>query len=103
MTSKEQKQFSLIFKMAEIKGREAAAKCVPTPMVVAQHANPLDDNSAVKKAWVVPSGVCGFAWVTIPNAGSKAGRFAIKNAGARHSQYERGAVVNSPIEYGQSY
>lgn len=47
----------------------AAATVVPTPMIVAQHANPMDDTSPVTKAWRVDDGVCGFAWVTIQRNG----------------------------------
>ena len=50
---------------AHIRGMEALEKCKPTPMIVSQHNNPLDDNSPVKKAWYVPQGVCGFAWVNV--------------------------------------
>lgn len=53
-------------------GLKAAEDCVPTPMVVAQHANPLDDSSPVTKAWHVPSGVCGFAWVNVKYKGAGA-------------------------------
>jgi len=46
-------------------GKKALDACTPTPMVVTQHANMLDDNSPVVKAWHVPSGVCGFAQINI--------------------------------------
>lgn len=46
-------------------GEEAALQCVPTPMVVDQHFDPLDDNSPVAQSWNVPSGVCGFASVHV--------------------------------------
>ncbi len=47
-------------------GHRAMAECVPTPMVVGEHENPLNDNSPLKRAWFVSGGVCGFAWVKIP-------------------------------------
>lgn len=44
--------------MAEIKGKVA-------PMVVEQHANPLNDNSPVEKAWIIEGGACGWATVRV--------------------------------------
>lgn len=49
-------------------GADAAAACVPVPMIVTQHKNMMDDSSPVVKAYHVPSGVCGFAWVLITPA-----------------------------------
>ena len=49
-------------------GMEALEKSVPTPMVVSQHENMLDDNSPVKESWYVSEGMCGFAWVKLKNA-----------------------------------
>lgn len=46
-------------------GQAAMEQTTPTPMVVQQHANPLDDNSPVEKSWHVPQGPCGFAWVLV--------------------------------------
>lgn len=64
-------------------GMEALNKKIPTPMVVQQHANMLDDNSPVAQSWVVDSGVCGFADIrfkanTTPNRKFLAG---LKKAG----------------------
>jgi spermidine/putrescine-binding protein len=44
-------------------GLEALNKCTPTPMVVQEHTNMLDDSSPVAKEWFVEGGVCGFAWI----------------------------------------
>ena len=49
-------------------GLAALAAKVPTPMVVTQRIDPLDDQSEVEKAWIVPGGVCGFAYVTLRGA-----------------------------------
>ena len=49
-------------------GMEALEKSVPTPMVVSQHENMLDNNSSVKESWYVSEGMCGFAWVHLSNA-----------------------------------
>lgn len=50
-------------------GKEAMGKCTPTPMIVSQHQNMLDDNSPVEKEYYVPQGVCGFAWVNVKAKG----------------------------------
>lgn len=55
--------FQAIYDEADRAGKAAAEAHTPTPMVVAQHANPLDDSSPVKQAWTVPQGACGFAWI----------------------------------------
>jgi hypothetical protein len=44
-------------------GAEALASCTPTPMVVEQRENVMDDKSPVEKQWFVEGGPCGFAWV----------------------------------------
>ena len=64
-------------------GLDALNKCTPTPMVVQQHTNVMNDNSPVEKSWFVESGVCGFAWIqfkstTTPNRKFLAG---LKKAG----------------------
>lgn len=46
-------------------GLAALKDATPTPMVVQQHANMLDDNSPVEKSWFVEGGVCGFAWINV--------------------------------------
>lgn len=55
--------FQAIYNEADTAGRAAAEQHTPTPMVVQQHVDPLDDCSPVQKSWTVPSGVCGFAWI----------------------------------------
>lgn len=57
--------FAKIFEQAHLAGMEAANNCRPTPMVVQEIKNQLDDNSKVTKEWVIADGVCGFAWVEI--------------------------------------
>lgn len=52
-----------IFNKALNAGREAMDDCTPTPMIVEQHANVLNDNSPVIKSWVANGGVCGFCWI----------------------------------------
>ena len=52
------------------KAAEAAALAkVPTPMIVGSPTTPLgSDIDPAKQTWYVPSGMCGFAWVTIKPA-----------------------------------
>ena len=64
-------------------GRDAMTACTPTPMVVEQHIDVLNDKSAVTDRYFVSGGVCGFAWVkfkanTTPNRKFLAG---LKKAG----------------------
>lgn len=90
-----------LFAKAQEAGLAAAAKHTPTPMVVSQHANPLNDASPVKQAWLVPSGVCGFAWVQIRPANSSFANWMKKNTNARPDSY-LGGIAMSVREYGQS-
>ncbi len=46
-------------------GEKAYEDCVPTPMIVQQYQDMLNDNSPVEKSYHVPEGVCGFAWVNL--------------------------------------
>lgn len=82
-------------------GCAAAEACKPVPMVVAEHVNPLNDNSPVKRAYYVPSGVCGFAGVRVKPANSKFGNWMKKNGIGRIDSYAGG--IYFPIHsFGQS-
>ena len=49
-----------------IKAGEAAADAAkPTPMIVQQHSDVLNDNSPVTQEWYCGEGVCGFAWINV--------------------------------------
>lgn len=85
---------------ADAAGRAAADACKPTPMVVEQHANPLDDRSEVKQSWYVADGVCGFAWVTFHPGGSSFARWACKVKDCRSAYH--GGVQHWVSDYGQS-
>ena len=54
---------------AEAAGQKAMDELIASktvqPMVVAEHANMLDDSSPVKKSWVVKGGACGFASIRV--------------------------------------
>lgn len=61
-------EFQTIWNEALAAGIKALEECTPTPMVVQQHEQPLNDNSPVVKQYHVPDGVCGFAWVNFSPA-----------------------------------
>lgn len=83
-------------------GAAAAEACVPTPMIVQQRLNPLDDNSPVVKEWEpVAAGVCGFAWVTIFPGNSSFARWLAKEGLARKAY--RGGMEIYISAYSQSY
>jgi hypothetical protein len=86
-------------------GHESMSKCVPTPMVVQQHANPLNDNSPVVQSWVVPGGVCGFTSIVVKPANCGFAQWA-KHQGIGHPsdyQWHRGMHLHvEPLTTGQS-
>ena len=61
----QQAAFALLIEQAHAAGEAAVAACQVVPMTVLEHASPFDDGSAVKRAYYVPDGVCGFAWITV--------------------------------------
>lgn len=87
------------FMMSHAAGMAAGHAHSPTPMVVQQHANMLDDSSPVVQEWHVDGGVCGFAWVNLkPARGLIAEIF--KQAGAREAY--GGGLSLFCHEFGQS-
>lgn len=92
--------FALLIERAMQAGELAANACVPTPMVVQEHANPLDDASAVKRSWYVGDGVCGFAWITVYPGNCALSNYLKKHHGARKA-YQGGMQVWVSA-YGQS-
>lgn len=99
--------FRTIYNEAHRLGMEAANSHNCTPMVVQQHANPLNDNSPVQRQWVVPQGVCGFAWVSIRPGNSPFANWLKKNNLARKA-YEGGVQIwvsyfNQSMELKEAY
>lgn len=68
-----------LYAEAHAAGMAAGNALQPVPMLVEQHASPLDDNSPVVKQWVCNGGVCGFAWVKIKPARGKFVSFCKKH------------------------
>ena len=93
--------FKRIWDKAVQAGREALNRCTPTPMVVQQHASPLDDNSPVVQQWSAPGGVCGFAWVNVSPGNCSFANWLKKNKLAGKAYY--GGVDIWVREGGQSY
>lgn len=100
MSRKNDILFQTVWEAACAAGRTAGDAHTPTPMGVVQHANPMDDSSPVKKAWVVESGVCGFAWVVVTPGTCAFARWLVKNHHAEKHYY--GGVSIWVREYGQS-
>ena len=84
--------FDAIYAKAHKAGLEALAQCKPTPMVVKQHRNMLDDNSPVVKSYLVPNGVCGFAWIALRPATSAFARWARDMNYAKKDSYAGGLI-----------
>lgn len=85
--------FAQIWEEANQAGLAAADAAHPTPIVVQQHSNMLDDGSPVVKEWVVPGGVCGFAWVTVRPGNSSFARWTVKNKLMEPNRYSGGVQL----------
>lgn len=81
---------------------QAGLDAVPDPMVVTQHASPLDDDSPVVKSWYVGEGACGFGWVQSYPGNSSFAHWAKKHAGFR-AGYPGGIQLWSRAEDHQGY
>lgn len=86
---------------AEAAGHAAAMGSTPTPMVVSEHENMFNDASPVKKAYYVPDGVCGFAWVNVRPGTSRLAKYLKETGKGRTDSYEGGVKVWVSA-YGQS-
>jgi hypothetical protein len=75
----------------------------PTPLVVVEHANPLDDNSPVIRQYgPEPGGVCGMASVVVRPGNSAFARYLKVRHGARRGYYG-GIELTTTRLFGQSY
>lgn len=63
------------------------------PMVVSQHANPLDDNSPVTQRYFVADGPCGFAWVILKPGNSSFAKWAV----AQRKSGKSGGKANKAV------
>ena len=95
--------YAQILNEAHEAGMVAGSAKVPAPMVVTERANPVDDSSEIKNQWVVPSGICGFAYVITNEHGN--GKFVkyLKSIGEGRKYYYGGHYAKYVREFGQSY
>jgi hypothetical protein len=94
--------FAAVYERAYAAGMAAANAAVPTPMVVYEAAGPT--GNAAKpggQSWVVPQGVCGFAWVTVRPGNSAFAKWLQKNGLAKPDSYAGGMKV-WVSQFGQS-
>ena len=89
-----------LYNKARQAGLEAGNNHQPTPMVVCEHASPINDNSPVVNEWVVNSGVCGFAEIIVRPGTCSFARWLTKNQLGRKSYY--GGISIWVSDFGQS-
>lgn len=77
-------KWAAIYEKAHAAGRLAASNCVPTPMTLKGYAP-------------IFAGVCGFAWVTIPDARSPIARWC-KTNGIGHKNYKAGWCISPKLD-----
>lgn len=66
----------VLYAKAHIAGMQAGEAVGTTPMIVQEHANPLDDSSPVVRQYApVMDGPCGFAYVTVRPGNSTFARY----------------------------
>jgi hypothetical protein len=94
-------EHAALFDKAHAAGMAAGNATVPTPIMAVQHANPLNDNSAVVQQWYVPQGSCGHAWVIVRPGNCSFANWLKKNGHGKASAYHGGVMVWAS-EFGQS-
>ena len=94
--------FGALYQQAHLSGMVAGKASIPTPMIVQQHKNQLDDSSSVTESWYVGDGVCGFAWIQVKPGTCSFARWLVKEGkGKRDSYY--GGISIWVREFNQSY
>jgi hypothetical protein len=89
-----------IYLQAHEAGNAAVSQATIVPMIVREHANPLNDESPVKRQWYVEDGVCGFASVIVKPANSKFAKWLASAGLGRKSYY--GGISMSVLDFNQS-
>ncbi len=95
-------EFPSLYLAAHRAGTIAGEALNPVPMIVEEHAQPMNDSSPVVKSWYVPQGVCGFAWVTLPGRTAFAKYLVSEGVGRKGDSYSPGVKV-WVRGFGQSY
>lgn len=94
-------QAQALHNKAHAAGMAAGEAAMPTPMIVVQRANPLDDTSPIVKEYApVMEGVCGFAYVTVRPGTSSFARW-LRRRGRGYTAYYGGTAF-SVRQFGQS-
>jgi hypothetical protein len=91
--NKDYAKYDAIVAEANKAGIAAALAKVPAPMIVSQHANMLDDSSAVVKQWYVSDGVCGFASVKVRPGNSPFANYLKAKGIAKKDSYAGGVYI----------
>ncbi len=82
-----------LYERADEAGMKAAKAHTPTPMIVEQHKNVMDDNSPVVQSWNVSGGVCGFSWSVVRPGNCSFANWLKKNGKGKYSDYDKGVIV----------
>lgn len=77
-------RFEFICEHAHKAGMKAHAESAPAPMVV--------QDGRTGREWFVADGVCGFAWVHVPDGKSRFARWLVKT-GKAHKSYRGGVDI----------
>lgn len=97
-------KMSDLYQRAYDAGMQAGQNACPTPMVVAQRADMLDDSSPIVKVYEpVMDGVCGFGWVTVLSGNSRTANWLKKNFPKKWGKAYEGGVRMYVHEFNQSY
>lgn len=83
------KEFKKIYQRCLTTANQTMQATVPTPMVVTEHSDPLDDRSSIVRQDYVASGACGYVGLYLPK------NFAFtKWLIANHHAYDFGSFVS---------
>jgi hypothetical protein len=93
MATKTAQKWADLHKEAVANGLAKMNECRPTPMIVGTPTTPLGNEIDYdKQHWVVPGGVCGFAWVTITPGTHGFAKWAAANGYGRKHYYGGTAI-----------
>lgn len=84
--------FADLLAAAHAAGQAAHDDALPTPMVVEEHENPLDDSSPVVRQYAVHEGPVGFAWVIVRPGNSSFAHW-LRKTGRGSSAYRGGVQI----------
>jgi hypothetical protein len=93
--------FEKLWAAAHEAGMAAGHAALPEPMVVTPDSMTLNGRPFLNKTYVVPDGVCGFAWVTVPGNSSFA-KWRKKMGGRAEREYYGGCCIKWVAEFNQS-